>query len=480
MRTTSLLKHSRTRYEILESDPTSPILDSVGQDLLMHIAESIMIRVDTPVAVHDLYGRCAFAVRAAGWCKSAARTANETLGATSQISQPSCDDIPCRHSCWTKAAVQCVGTSRDVEIRCHDGLRILAVPILVDKEMAGSIAAGCAELDRKTDSPDNADLAKKSLQAAAALIGALIERSISRRDLRESETRHRQMYHRTRAICILIDRRSRTIVDANPAAEEFYGYGRHELQGMSIEQISLSAQGEEATPFEARHRLRSGEVRDVEVHTSALDAQGHTLTLATIHDVTERKKAQDALRESKERYRIIADFNHDWELWASPQGKLLYVSPSSDRITGFRAEEFLADPSLLTGIVHPDDRTAFAKHLAETASELEDSTHSFDFRIIRKDGEQRWINHVCQAVRSSDGQPLGRRISHRDVTDRKKAEEELRKSEERFRAIFENAGDCIFLKDRSLRYTQINPAMCETLGQPAADLIGREAEDIFG
>ena len=79
-------------------------------------------------------------------------------------------------------------------------------------------------------------------------------------------------------------------------------------------------------------------------------------------DITERKKAEEALLQSEIKFRTVADFTYDWEHWISPDGKLIYVSPSCERITGFKPEEFIEDPELITKMVHPDDKALIESH----------------------------------------------------------------------------------------------------------------------
>jgi PAS domain S-box-containing protein len=130
------------------------------------------------------------------------------------------------------------------------------------------------------------------------------------------------------------------------------------------------------------------------------------------------------LRESEERFRTLADFTYDWEYWLNPDGDYVYVSPSCERITGYRAEEFQKDPELLETIIHPEDRALVTKHLREEP--IEGSVvYPVEFRIITRDGEERWLEHVCQPVYGSNGKYLGRRGSNRDITDRRRAEQAL-------------------------------------------------------
>ena len=147
-------------------------------------------------------------------------------------------------------------------------------------------------------------------------------------------------------------------------------------------------------------------------------------------DITKRKQAEEALRESEEKYRTVADFTNDWEAWSAPDGTYLYVSPSCERITGYTAAEFLADPNLVMKITHPDDLPMVNKHFGTSFDGSRNEDLHLDFRVITPNGEIRWVNHLCTAVYGVNGKWLGRRESNRDTTERKQAEDELRHTKE--------------------------------------------------
>ncbi len=136
----------------------------------------------------------------------------------------------------------------------------------------------------------------------------------------------------------------------------------------------------------------------------------------------------EALRKSELKYRTVADNTYDWEFWLDPDGRFLYSSPSCQRMTGYTPEDFKADPELRRRLIHPDDLAVFENHLHDV--EATRMVHYGEWRVVRPDGSECWISHVCRPVFSDDGQYLGVRCSNRDATQRKRAEEALQRTNE--------------------------------------------------
>ncbi len=134
-------------------------------------------------------------------------------------------------------------------------------------------------------------------------------------------------------------------------------------------------------------------------------------------EIIERKQVEAALRESEVRFRTVADFTYDWEYWVGANGDFIYVSPSCERITGYGPDEFQKEPELMPTIVHPEDQELYARHLWDEAQS--DHVTAFDFRVLTRNGQVRWIGHICQPVYSTGGHWLGRRASNRDITEQK-------------------------------------------------------------
>jgi PAS domain S-box-containing protein len=141
------------------------------------------------------------------------------------------------------------------------------------------------------------------------------------------------------------------------------------------------------------------------------------------------------LLASEERFRTVADYTYAWERWDGPNGEIVYCSPSSERITGYSPEAFSTDPDLVERLVHPEDIPHWKTHYDKAHSSreaLETTTpaaEEVDFRIVRKDGEIRWISHVCHPIHDEKGTYKGRRISNRDITDHKRLEEKLHQAQ---------------------------------------------------
>ena len=134
------------------------------------------------------------------------------------------------------------------------------------------------------------------------------------------------------------------------------------------------------------------------------------------------------LEEAKLAYRIITDYTYDWEYWVNPDETMRYMSASAERITGYTNQQFIDNPALRWEIIIPEDRDIWDRHYAE---ERQDPRfYEVQFRIRRKDGQIRWIEHACQPVKGPHGEFSGLRVSNRDITPRKQAEESLRQSKQ--------------------------------------------------
>jgi len=125
-------------------------------------------------------------------------------------------------------------------------------------------------------------------------------------------------------------------------------------------------------------------------------------------EIQERKQMEKRLRESEEKFHLIADHTYDWETWLDQNGNYIYVSPACERITEHNPEEFRKNPRLAVDIIHPDDREAFGHHRDVYFANQTD-VGQIDYRIITPKGEVKWIGHFCQPIFGAEGEWRGRR-----------------------------------------------------------------------
>jgi len=153
-----------------------------------------------------------------------------------------------------------------------------------------------------------------------------------------------------------------------------------------------------------------------------------------IMEIEIRKTHELLIKKAEVKYRTVADFTYNWETWMNTDGLFIYVSPSCQRISGYTVDEFMNDPALFVNIVHPEDRDLVVQ-LFDNEKKIESKIWSMDFRIINRNGDERWIGHYCQPVFDSNGQFLGQRGSNRDITELKNAEKVLVDSQRHLRQL---------------------------------------------
>lgn len=181
------------------------------------------------------------------------------------------------------------------------------------------------------------------------------------------------------------------------------------------------------------------------------------------------KRMEEVLQEEEGLFRMVAEHSVDWEYWLDPQENFVYVSPSSWQITGYDPWEFVSGSLKLKKIIHPQDWHIMEEHVSHLAEKGRHTPQ--EFRIIHRNGEERWISHVCQPVYSSRGRFLGRRASNRDITRQKKAEKDLRESEAKYRLLFDSANDAILLMEDNV-FIDCNEKALEVFGTSREEILG--------
>ena len=194
--------------------------------------------------------------------------------------------------------------------------------------------------------------------------------------------------------------------------------------------------------------------------------------LGMYEDITDMKRTEEALRESEEKFRRLAEKAPDMIYRMSlPEGNYEYVSPASSPLTGYTPEEFYADPMLITRLIHPGWREYLRQQF--TALLEGDVPATYEYQIIDRAGRTRWVNQRNVLVRSGTGDPVAIEGIVTDITAQKEAEQELRNSERRFLAVTQNAGSWIWEMDPDGLYRYSSPAIEAILGYRPDEVVGK-------
>ena len=312
----------------------------------------------------------------------------------------------------------------------------------------------------------------------------ITELRLAEQEVRASEARFRIFVdHATDAFFLLDDRLM--VVDVNRKACDSLGYSREELVGMhprdfdvgldeaSIERLRQRIAAEETLIFETRHRRKDGRSFPVEISATQFEPGGRLLCL--VRDITERKRSEDALRTSEERFRTLVQFSFDayWETDAQhrfirqefAEGLSDAPAPGSE-IGKTRWEVPYLEP----------DEEAWRRH-----RETLDAHLPFrDFELARPtpDGGKRYVSVSGMPMFDEKGHFVGYRGVGRHITERKQAELAIRESEQRFRTLFEKANDAIFLENERDEIIEANERACALLGYSREELLKMKVSDL--
>jgi PAS domain S-box-containing protein len=295
-----------------------------------------------------------------------------------------------------------------------------------------------------------------------------LERRLRRRDqageeLRQSEARLRSLFEHADDL-IVACRLDGTITNVNRAIEQTLGWSRDELIGHSIARIVTPASVEhgqervrralagEKLPkiFELEAVRRDGILVPAEGWAHFIrDAAGRPIEhLGVFRDITERRHTEEAIRESEERYRSLFDNANDSILTFTLDGVVTSVNRAYERLTGWTRDELIG---LNWGVlIAPVDRERMADR-TRRALAGEKLSSLFEVRTLCKDGRDVPLEGRTRMQRDREGRPMAFQGIYRDITERKRAEEALRESEDRYRAMFAEAEERRQVLDRLYR-----------------------------
>lgn len=241
---------------------------------------------------------------------------------------------------------------------------------------------------------------------------------------------------------------------------------------MVEENIRRRVSGElETLTYGFRICTRSGDVRHVEVHSSLTSYRGKPAVIGSMLDVTDRKRMEEALRESEERYRSIFENATEGIFQSTPDGRFLRVNPAMARMWGYASPEEMVEQVVNLDKQHyvdPQGREHYKAVMAEQGS-----VEGWKVEIYRRDGTRIWVSLNARAVLDSAGRLLYYEGTNEDITEQKLMEDMIHENERRYRHLVENSNDIIFTTDLSGILTYVNPATERVTGYSVSQLYGK-------
>ena len=236
---------------------------------------------------------------------------------------------------------------------------------------------------------------------------------------------------------------------------------------MHLNDIIRQAQTKDMFLFEIMLRRKDGTIFPAESSGHLVDYEGKRTWISHIRDITERKLEENALQESREKYRNLVENISDVIFTLDLKGTITYISPVVQQLFGYTAQEVIDQH--FSQFVHPDDLSYVIEGFRRRVAGVYEAN---EFRLLTKDGRERYVR-TTQTPIVKEGVVTGFNYIMTDITERKQAEEALRKSENRFAQVVESAGEWIWEVDADGLYTYSSSAVEKILGYRLDEIVGR-------
>ena len=341
--------------------------------------------------------------------------------------------------------------------------------------------------DRSTDGHVEKGMEEKT----AALREEIGKQNMAAEQLRQSEEQFRLIAENVSDLIAVLDTEGRRLYNS-PSYREILG-DPVELRGSTsfdeihpddrerirkiFQETVKTGRGQRA---EYRFLLRDGSIRYIESQGSAVPDQDRKTAriIVVSRDVTERKRAEEALSESEGKYRSLVSNIPDVSWTLDEKRRFVFISSNIERVSGYSPKEVYQDGTrLYLSSLHPDDRAKVTESFR--ALFAEGRPFDVEVRAKRKDGEWRWVQHRALATYERNGIRYADGLLS-DITERKRVEEALRDSEERYRRLFEVESDAILVIEMVTgRILDANPAALKLYGYSREDFLLLTAGEVF-
>jgi PAS domain S-box-containing protein len=372
---------------------------------------------------------------------------------------------------------------------------VLAVPMIWQGEVIGVIDTVRYAGDRSF-TPDDLELfALLANHAAIAVENTRLyeqaHKELAERKRLEQQSEERRSYLESLLACapdaiITLDTQHR-VLEWNPGAEQLFGYPSAEAVGQDLDRMIAAPDarmfeqavgftrqalsGEPVPPTETIRYRKDGTLVDVILAGSPIFVEGQLIgTVAVYTDITQRKQTEEALRESEELYRTLVSASPDAVTATDLEGCITFVSPRTLELHGFDSEEELLGESALE-LIAPEDHARAQRNMEKTLQGA--VLRNVEYTLRKKDGTCFAGGLDAALITDAQRRPKGFIATTRDITERKQAEEELRRLKEFNESIVQNVAEGIVVQDTELNFTFVNPAAAALLGYTPTELLGQ-------
>ncbi len=359
----------------------------------------------------------------------------------------------------------------------------IATPIQVDGEIYGTISFYAPIVHARPFT----DFEVTFIELMAQGVSKSLHEHFTSQQTQRIEQLYQQIFEKNQEIALLIDPESEYVIDANPAACQFYGYDRETFRSLrtadinalfpdDIEQEIRQARIEDRPYYRFPHRLSSGEIREVEVYPNLIHFEGRTLEFRIVYDITQRKQTEDALKKSEANLRSVFDNVSLGLLLLDEAGNIISINQAVNQLTERIWGRTLNEGDSIYDFGFETNKYTLSNHFQRALN----GQDFIDERHIQVDGTDYYLQFRYNPVTTSDRYVIGVCLSVDDITEHKHAEQQLQKERNILRTLIDTIPDAIFIKDTESRYVLGNKHTAFIAGLPdVEDLVGKTDADLF-
>jgi PAS domain S-box-containing protein len=359
---------------------------------------------------------------------------------------------------------------------------IMTVPVRHAAKVVGLLSV-------QSYTPHSYDMAALfDLEALADHCGEALNRIRAEGELRESEERYRDLVENSREFICTHDLNG-VILSANRAASEVLGYDLKDWCGKkNYRDLLVPEVRDQFDDYLARLcrdgvasgltvvQTSSGERRILEYYnTVRTEGVATPIVRGMARDITEQRRAEKAMSDLRRELELTMNSMEEGIHRVDMQGNIAFENPAAARMLGWEVAELVGKPAHLTMHHTRPDGTPYPKEECPIHATFLDgvSRQVTDEVFWRQDGTSFPVEYMTASMRNDRNEIVAAVVTFRDITERKRAEKSLSESEERYRELFENAKDAIYVHDLSGRYTSINRAAEQLSGFTREEILGK-------